>query len=77
MNLRIDTNTGLQNLEKAYKTMGYATQVKSLSDFYDHYGLEGDDEDGKTDAEGGEEEDEDDDDDESGEESGTDDETED
>lgn len=43
-------------MEKAFKAMGYATQVKSLSDFHDHYGLEGDDDDGKTDP-GDEEED--------------------
>lgn len=43
-------------MEKAFKTMGYATQVKSLSDFYDHYGLEGDDDDGKTDPDGDEDE---------------------
>lgn len=38
--------------------MGYATQVKALSDFHDDYGLEGDDDDGKTDHEGEDEEEE-------------------
>lgn len=50
--------TILQNMEKAFKAMGYATQVKSLSDFYDDYGLEGDDDDGKTDQDGEDEDEE-------------------
>lgn len=65
----------LQNIEKAFKKMGFATQVKSLSDFYDHYGLEGDDDgDGKADADVDEEDDseEDEDEDESDEEDGPD-----
>lgn len=43
-------------MDKAFKNMGYKTQVRSLSDFYDAYGLEGDDEDGKEDPEEDEEE---------------------
>lgn len=46
-------------MDKAFKNMGYETQVRSLSDFYDAYGLEGDDEDGKEDAEDDEEEEDD------------------
>lgn len=46
-------------MDKAFKNMGYKTQVRSLSDFYDAYGLEGDDEDGKEDAEDDEEEEDD------------------
>lgn len=46
-------------MDKAFKNMGYKTQVRSLSDFYDAYGLEGDDEDGKEDPEDDEEEDSD------------------
>lgn len=65
-----------QNMEKAFNDMGYATQVKSLSDFYDHYGLEGDDDDGKTDHEGEDEDDEGESDDEDDEEDGSDDEME-
>lgn len=51
-------------MEKAFKAMGYANQVQSLSHFYDDYGLEGDDDDeGKTDPEGeGDSEDDDEDD---------------
>jgi hypothetical protein len=30
----------LQNMEKAFGKMGYKTQVKALTDFYDDYGLE-------------------------------------
>lgn len=29
-----------QNMEKAFGKMGYKTQVKALTDFYDDYGLE-------------------------------------
>lgn len=47
-----------QNIEKAFKSMGYATQVKTLSDFHDDYGLPGGDEDGKNDP--GEDDEEDD-----------------
>lgn len=46
-------------MDKAFKNMGYKIQVRSLSDFYDAYGLEGDDEDGKEDAEDDEEEEDD------------------
>lgn len=46
-------------MDKAFKNMGYKTQVRSLSDFYDAYGLEGDDEDGKEDPEDDDEEDSD------------------
>lgn len=42
----------LQNIEKAFKSMGYATQVKKLSDFHDDYGLPGSDEDGPNDPDG-------------------------
>ncbi|TDZ40042.1 Uncharacterized protein C8035_v004911 [Colletotrichum spinosum] len=47
-----------ENMEKAFKEVGYTTQVKSLSDFHDDYGLKGDE-----DEEEGEEDDEDEDDD--------------
>ena len=45
----------LQNMEKTFKEMGYKTQVKTLTDFYDDYGLEG----GEHDSEEDEDEDED------------------
>lgn len=45
----------VQNIEKAFKSMGYATQVKALSDFHDDYGLPGDDDDGQNDPDGDEE----------------------
>jgi hypothetical protein len=58
-------------MEKAFKAMGYKTQVKALVDFYDDYGLEGPEEDGAEDED--EDDDEDmSDDDESGEEEGSD-----
>lgn len=53
-----------ENMEKAFKSMGYQTQVRSLADFYDAYGLEGDDEDDKEDSEDDEEGDSDEDEDE-------------
>lgn len=60
----VTDNVCVKNMEKAFKAMGYATQLQSLSHFYDDYGLEGGDEDdGKTDPEGegdSEEDDEDD-----------------
>ncbi len=52
-------------MEKAFKAMGYKTQVQTLSHFHDDYGLEGgesdgegendddDDEEGTSDEEGG------------------------
>jgi hypothetical protein len=43
-------------MEKAFKNMGYKTQVRSLGDFYDTYGLEGDDEDVTEDPEDDEQE---------------------
>lgn len=43
-------------MDKAFKNMGYKTQVRSLSDYYDAYGLEGDDEDGNEDPEDDDEE---------------------
>ncbi|KAF3771027.1 hypothetical protein M406DRAFT_235927, partial [Cryphonectria parasitica EP155] len=58
-----------ENMEKAFKTMGYATQVKALSDFHEDYGLAGGDDDNEDPEEDedeeddSEEEDEDDDDD--------------
>ena len=45
-------------MEKAFKAMGYATQVKSLADYHDDYGLEGSD-DADDNDEAGEGEDED------------------
>lgn len=48
----------LQTMEKALKQMGYATQVKALSDFYEDYGLSAGDEDDE--PEDDEDEDEDD-----------------
>lgn len=46
-------------MEKAFKGMGYKTQVRSLADFYDAYGLVGDDEDDKVDPDDDEEDDSD------------------
>lgn len=39
--------------------MGYATQVKKLSDFHDDYGLPGSEEDGQNDPDADEDEDDD------------------
>jgi hypothetical protein len=33
-------------MEKAFKAMGYKTQVQTLTHFYDDYGLEGGEDDG-------------------------------
>lgn len=38
-------------MEKAFKAMGYATQVKALSDFHEDYGLPGGDDDPDEDEE--------------------------
>jgi len=47
-------------MEKAFKTMGYKTQVKALSDFHDDYGLKaGDDDEADGGDESGSEDDED------------------
>lgn len=60
MLMAFSSSFSLQNMEKAFKAMGYATQVQSLSHFYDDYGLQGDDEDdGKDDPEGDDEEEDD------------------
>jgi len=45
-------------MKKAFEAAGYKTQVKTLADFHDAYGLEGDDDDGA----GGEDEEDDEDD---------------
>jgi len=44
-------------MEKAFKTMGYKTQIKTLADYHNDYGLKGDD-DGASDGEDDEEEEE-------------------
>lgn len=36
-------NAGMQDVEKAMGSKGYKTQVRQLADYYDAYGLEGDD----------------------------------
>jgi len=33
-------------MEKTFREMGYKTQIKTLTDFYDDYGLEGGEHDG-------------------------------
>ena len=48
-------------MEKAFKVMGYKTQVKTLADYHDDYGLKGDDDD-MADGDGEEDDEEDDDD---------------
>jgi len=47
-----------ENMEKTFKEMGYKTQIRTLTDFYDDYGLEGGEDDGEEDDED-EDEDED------------------
>lgn len=46
-------------MEKAFKTMGYKTQVQPLNHFHEDYGLEGDEE-GENDDEDDDDEDDDD-----------------
>lgn len=45
-------------MEKAFKAMGYATQVKALSDFHEDYGLPGGDDDPDEDEDEDEDEEE-------------------
>lgn len=46
-----------QNIDKAFKEMGYKTQVKPLADFHDDYGFKGDDDEDDEDDEDDDEED--------------------
>ena len=40
-------------MDKAFKSMGYKTEIRTLPDYYDNYGLKGSDEDGGDDGEQG------------------------
>lgn len=56
------TDVSLQNIEKAFKEMGYKTDVQPLAHFHDDYGLKGDDDEEELDDEDDEEDDDDEDD---------------